>query len=159
MILELNQRLRDRFVAAGWSPERRVDIAPFVKAWERKGYSPTVHAQDFMAQFGGIVVTRVTPDGCLAKDYDFTLTIMDIFDHQTVHEWFESICGLVFVVIGSRANDSLILMMDESGRVFGGHEDELYYYGDDLSVALDVMSSGAGRRIYGPLGDGSSGRG
>jgi hypothetical protein len=56
----LNSTVR-YLTGAGWAPGRRIDTAPYVAALAAAGY-PTFPVQvEFIAEFGGIVITRPKP--------------------------------------------------------------------------------------------------
>ncbi|RSZ59621.1 hypothetical protein HF313_12780 [Massilia atriviolacea] len=107
----------------GWSEQREVDPAPFLASLAADGYVRFPQAKRFFQRFGGLAgdMPAYRVAGALDRiDFDPARTIACTC-RETVRS-YEARVQETLVVIGMAYNGHMVLLLSESGRVYGGYD-------------------------------------
>jgi hypothetical protein len=138
--MELSQSTKKILENAGWNPLRHIDIQLYQEALSSDGYEMSDKAKSFLVEFGGLELAH--PAYRVANEMDNThfdpLRAISGICHERV-ETYEERIGEKLVVIGEGYNEQLVLMISESGRIFGAYDDFLTCLGNNPLEALDAI--------------------
>lgn len=138
--MELSQSTKKILENAGWNSLRHIDIQPYQEALSLDGYEISDKAKTFFAEFGGLEL--VHPAYRVSNEIDHThfdpLRAISGICHERV-ETYEERIGEKLVVIGEGYNEQLVLLISESGRIFGAYDDFLTCLGNNTFEALDAI--------------------
>lgn len=124
----------------GWSEHRSVDPAPFLACLLAHGYVRFSQAKQFFQRFGGLAgdMPAYRVAGAFDRiDFDPARTIACTC-RETVLA-YEARVHEKLVVIGMAYNGHLVLLLSESGRVYGGYDDHLCLIGTDVQDAMSNL--------------------
>ncbi|RJQ77760.1 hypothetical protein D5S17_15205 [Pseudonocardiaceae bacterium YIM PH 21723] len=103
--------------AAGWSPERRVDISRWREFFQASGFAPNAVVEGFLAEFGGLSVTISGPGLERAREpFKIDPVLLD-GEEERFQEWGEEL-GVTLYPIGELNYGHYFLGMDEQGRLY-----------------------------------------
>jgi len=126
--------------SAGWSPERAVDIGRYVQALETEGYEVFPVVETFLRRFGGLEIAYPinfhSQSLTNSIHFDAAAAAAAVDNEGYVSKYAERI-GVPVCVIGEADNRSTTLMMDQEGRVYGGFDDYLSFYGETGEQAIE----------------------
>ena len=140
---ELSRTSRDCLARAGWTRDRRIDIAPYVRQLEVDGYTVFEVVRGFLANFGGLRLKypdfRVPEreDSC---HFDAAEASQRISPY-TVARYAEAI-GKPVCPIGDAFHDHMVLMMTERGVVYAAFEGTLVRIADSGIEAINELCEG-----------------
>ena len=123
----------------GWSPERKVDAKPFVDGLKAEGYVVFERAVEFLGQYGGLYLKmpQYRGSGWDTLHFDAILAAGRIFIDNV---WFyEGRVGEKLVPVGEAYNGHYVLMLSESGKMYGAYDDLLRLAGQDCEDAIESM--------------------
>jgi hypothetical protein len=112
---EFSSQTLDLLRGAGWSPDRR-------PSWSS------------CQSFGGLSITRPTPLGDDTLSFDPTAALSRISRARV--RTYERLLDTALCVIGSYFTRTFAVMMDPSGKVYGGADDTLRHLGDSGEEAV-----------------------
>ncbi|MFI8709564.1 SUKH-3 domain-containing protein [Bacillus sp. NPDC077411] len=124
----------------GWMSNRETDISPFTTILEEEGYFVSEASQEFLKQFGGLVLNQ--PAFKILNEleklhFDPILICEHVYRERV--ETYEERVEEPLVVIGEAYNEQLILMMSPSGKIYGGYDDYLTILGDNYDEAFEAL--------------------
>jgi hypothetical protein len=125
---------------SGWNSCRNIDITIYQEAHEAEGYKLSNIAEEFLKQFGGIEIVHPAfrvPNAFDKTHFDPIKAIRAIY-RGNVEEYEERV-GESMVLIGEAYNRHLVLLMSESGKIYGAYDDYLTKLGDNSYEALNAL--------------------
>lgn len=138
--MELSQATKKIFEKAGWTPWRQMNIEPYIEALVTDGYEIFDKANDFLIEFGGLEV--IHPAYKVHNEMDGLhfnpIRAIEGIYHERV-ETYEVRIGEKLVVIGEGYNGQLVLLISESGKIFGAYDDYLTCLGNNTFEALEAL--------------------
>lgn len=146
--MNFSVRTRNVLLRAGWKDSRRIDIQPYERALQEKGFPVFPILAKFLEKFGGLSFNNPSSRPPAIEDWHFRVS--DAVRHAFPNniKAYGRIVGLTLSVIGEASRDHLMLMMDERGRVFGGYDDIFLDIGNSGEEAIEGLCAG---RIFKPF--------
>ncbi|MDR2492186.1 MAG: SUKH-3 domain-containing protein [Coriobacteriales bacterium] len=125
---------------AGWDESRRVDIAAYVDRLEEEGYAVNPFAEEFLSRFGGLELLQplYNRENKFEKLYFDPLRACDEIYREKV-ETYEGRTGESLVVVGMAYNEYYVLMVSDTGKMYGAYDNFLALVGNTYEEALDTM--------------------
>jgi hypothetical protein len=109
--------VEDVLRAAGWSPERRADVAGWTALFEQDGVRPHPAAIDFLREFGGLSIELGGPGVSMAKEpVAFDPALCD-GEGDRFAEFGEEL-GRQLFPIGELAHGAYFLGIDENSEIY-----------------------------------------
>ena len=140
---ELSKAARESLARAGWTRDRRIDIAPYVRQLEDDGYTVFAVVREFLTRFGGLRLTYPhfrapgRDDSCHFDAAEASQRI----SRYTVAAYAEAL-GKPVCPIGDAFHDHMVLMMTERGVVYAAFEDTLVHVADSGIDAVNDLCEG-----------------
>ena len=130
--------------AAGWQPERQVDVAPAVRSLEAAGYAPWT---SLVALLEPLVDLRVpiTRNG-RPDAFWFDPARAAEFSFRSWVGEYERRAGKPLVPVGFAHHDHLLLLVAPDGFWYGGYDDTFGVVGSNAEEMLSALVEGAGLR-------------
>lgn len=124
----------------GWDETRSVDISPYVEVLQAEGYDVNSFARDFLTKFGGLELMQPAfrVENKLEKLHFNPIIASDRTFRDHV-EAYEERVNESLVIIGEALNGHFLLMMSDTGKVYGSYDKYLTILGNDYSEALDSL--------------------
>lgn len=138
--MELSQITKKILVDAGWSASRHIDIQQYVEALNEDGYKISEKAKNFLVEFGGLEISHQAyrfPHEIENTHFDPLRAISGICRERV--QIYEERTGENLVTIGEGYNEHLVLLISESGKIFGAYDDFLTCLGDNIFEALEAI--------------------
>jgi hypothetical protein len=136
---------RKALEAAGWFPERRVEVMSSEDALRGAGLRVWPGLMDFLGEFQGLRVA-FTREGTIDSAWFDPTAAASPTLVPTIADYEERI-GVGVAPIGYAYRDHLLLLLADDGRFFGGYDDHLTELGSSALEAIDALISGRGRRV------------
>lgn len=131
----------DKLRAAGWNPERRINVTGLAARLQARGFWLHPAAAAFLERFGLLSVRGSAPHWRSFYPYFHT----DTDDVAVDLSWLPDVelaCGTRVCPIGATAFSEYVLLMDQHGRVFGlDMYLQLTHWGDSGDELLDLVMS------------------
>jgi hypothetical protein len=128
---------------AGWTPQRHVDVAPYVRQLEEDGYTVPDAVRAFLSRYGGLRLTfphfRVPTDEDSCH-FDAAAAARRVFP-TTVAKWSGGV-GEALCPVGEAYGDHMTLTMTRSGAVYAGLDGTLIQLGDSPEQAINHLCEG-----------------
>lgn len=124
---------------AGWFNGRHIDTSEYEKMLRSEGYHVFPAVTEFLSQFGGLYFENPDAQPPAPEDWHFDVKAAVKHAFPTNLYLYGRRLGDEVCLIGEASRDHLVLMMDGSGRVFGGYDQVLLYIGSsglDSIIAL-----------------------
>lgn len=129
--------LTEFLIGLGWAPGCRQDIGEVVLAWTAHGYTESDAAVSFVRQFNGISFEyprHVVVGGSHRCVIDAVRAASAVSPSRVSD--YERRAGQILTPVGLAASNHVVLMVADSGKVYGGYDNYLAIYGDDGKAAL-----------------------
>ena len=126
----------------GWSESRRVDSTQAISALEDDGYRLFPAAHEFLASLSGLEgdMPSFRSGGTERIHFKPDSAILNIYRERV--ETYEQRVGESLVVIGEANNGHMVLLLSETGRMFGGNDDFLCELGSSMADGLRSLFEG-----------------
>ncbi|MDE9534635.1 SUKH-3 domain-containing protein [Xenorhabdus bovienii] len=124
--------------------QEELNLTDCVNFLESEGYQLFPLYLDFIKKYGGIKGCHSAYKDNLAKPKNFHTSPINAAKTAFMG-WikeYEDRIGCQLVIFGESSNGYIILMLGDNGKIYGGFDDLLYQYGDDISSGLDVLING-----------------
>jgi hypothetical protein len=142
-IAQCSERTQQLLVAAGWRPDRQVDINQDIQELEAEGYTCFPMVQTFLRSFRGLQLQWIDMDVGSGRELQNSLWIDSAAAAGGIFpEWrsdYESFLGKPLCPIGRAENDHFTLWMDMHGRVYGTFDEMCVLYGETAVQAIDGL--------------------
>jgi len=136
----LSEDTRALLQQAGWYPGRDINIDGYVQALLAEGYPVFPVVKKFLKKFGGIEIkfTFDTVYGTIASSvhFDAAAAAAAVYNEGYVSKYVER-TGTPLCVIGESENRNTTLMMDQEGKVYGGFDSDLAFFGETGEQAIE----------------------
>ena len=143
MTFEFSKETARYLERAGWTVETVVDTSSFEKLLREAGFTIHDAALSFLAKFGGFEIKHPhakVSDITDNMQFDISKVVRDI---RPAHvEDFGRIVGSPLCPIGEAARGYFVLMMDETGAVYGAYGDFFVIIGASGFEAIEALCSG-----------------
>lgn len=142
--MSFSDRAYSVLAAAGWSPERAIDISDQVAALEGDGYTVFDSVRAFLARFGRMVLEYAHYKDPTRPDratLDAVEAAAGVFP-ETVSSWSAAL-GQGVCPIGQAFSDHMTLVMAADGSVYAGYDDTLVRVGRSGEEAIENLTTGA----------------
>jgi hypothetical protein len=141
--MNLDQQTLNALQEGGWSPSRRINLSEFELLAKECGFLISDPIREFLGSFGNLHVMcrTVNKDNYFhfyprraTEDIDLTWV------HKTYSERLE---GAKLFVVGQAYSNHMTLMMDQTGKVYGGFDDDLFMVGENGIAAVNNLCANA----------------
>lgn len=142
--VRLSTRAQQLLAAAGWHPQRQVDLAPIQAALAADGYALHSAAEAFLSEFAGLHISFPHPlAGALLDDFDFdaAAAAADVEPERVLIEYVERVKEPLCIV-GSCHSGHMVLAMAPSRKVYGGYDEVLVLVGESGEEAIEALLAG-----------------
>jgi hypothetical protein len=125
---------------AGWYADRKVSLIKYRAYLSGEGYTWFPQVADFLEEFGGLEiryegiagVSVVTFDACYASS---------CYDSRWVTQNYAQRVGRSQLCIIGELSGHMLLCIDDLGRVYGGYDDILCFFGNSGVEAIEIICS------------------
>lgn len=126
---------------AGWTPERRIDVAPIAAALEEEGFSVSPVARSFLERFGNLHFALPERRSFFSAEELFHLDAAAAARHWYAELVGEAgrVAGTTLCPIGEMHDGHTVLMMDGEGRSFAATEQEVFAVADTPAGLLEFF--------------------
>jgi hypothetical protein len=138
--VKISNKVIECLKKSGWNSSRNIDITIYEEALKIEGYKLSESIIEFLKQFGGmdiIVPAFRVPNAFDKTHFDPIKAIRAIYRGNV--EEYEKRVGESMVLIGEAYNRHLVLLMSESGKIYGAYDDYLTKLGDNSYEALNAL--------------------
>ncbi|MHA7966427.1 SUKH-3 domain-containing protein [Paenibacillus sp. CAU 1782] len=137
--MDLAETTKQMLIQAGWEPGERVDIDHAVRFLEGMGYEVPEAVKEALSRFGGKIFEVTHPEGHMER-FHFCPDIAagDYYEKEDFEE-FEDLVKESLLIIGEAYREHVILLISESGKIYGKNGGSLSKLGDTIFDALDTF--------------------
>jgi len=139
--MAISEKTKKTLEKYGWSPVRKIDIAEIIKSYEKEGYVVFDTAREFLSGFGGLNLMMPSLSGGRLEKLHFDALDMSInyeFDWAKA-KGYEDRVGEKLIPVGEAYNDYWVLMVSESGKMYGAYCEDLKLEGNTCEEAIENM--------------------
>jgi hypothetical protein len=152
----LSARTQAKLRQAGWYPGRQIDTQEYETVLRAEGYPVHQVVIAFLREFGGISLsTEREISGRLYIDtlFHFDAGLAAIRSSPGIVESYYNLrVEAHLCAIGETHQNHVTLFMDCTGRVYGGYDEGMVYYGENGEAAIEALCWGLGQPVpEGPL--------
>jgi len=127
----------------GWFEGRSVDSSAWEKLLRKNGYPVHPVVTAFLQEFGGLEFKNPNSPSRAADDWHFCVErAVESSFSETILEYYIKRAGHPLCLIGIASKGYLWLMMDETGQVYGGYDEEFFYLGRSGPEAIEKLRTG-----------------
>lgn len=132
-----SQEVQAELLRQGWSPDREVDIHEWRSHLMSHGFSMSPAAEAVLRSFGGLMIlpVRTPADKCRAGVIEFDPVTHVLSECSRVAFW-QGKLGLDLTPLGVLHSGEMILLLAESGAVFGEWGNMVFQYGGSFEDSL-----------------------
>jgi hypothetical protein len=125
--------------SAGWQPDRKVSVGPWLEALQREGYVPHREAEEILAALGGLEIEPVNRSGLhFSNDEPFKIDpIAAGSGHRDLALEIEKILGGTYFPIGEWLSYSSVFI-EAGGRVVAAGLGWIWEMGRTFEGALEL---------------------
>ena len=129
--------------AAGWSPERQINITLHVAMLENEGYEVSEMAASFLRSFGDLQLQVPNAYGPGTDEVSFKVitTVKNRFKEH-VDYYAQRIGAPSLCLIGEMYQGYLLTALSPDGRMVAGFDEELFLVGVSPEDALNKLCAG-----------------
>lgn len=112
---------------SGWNSKRSVDISFDLNLLKEHGYSVHDRTIEFLKEFSNLIISftnkrnQIEDDITLVVKNGIELEVME----RLIEDYSPRLNGENLNIIGTAYRDYFVLMMGESGAIYGGYDDYL----------------------------------
>lgn len=110
---------RRALAAAGWFEGRRVDVSEHVRLLIQEGYSPGEAVREFISEFEGLHLK------CGESELEFSTEKAVATTYRETVSRYEDRVQRTLTVVGVASGSHLVVMIDDSRRLWFGYDDFL----------------------------------
>jgi len=125
---------------AGWYPARSVNIDKYLQTLKNEGYEVFPIVQAFLKKFGGLEMSWAieTSKGDVQDSMHFNPgDAASAVYYEGYISKYEERLGTRVCIIGECSNKNTTIMMDAQGKVYGGFDDYLSFFGETGEQAIE----------------------
>jgi hypothetical protein len=136
-----NEPVLNALYNAGYTPQRKINIARMVKVLTEEGYQVFDCVARFLAAYGGLIIRfENRKNGLQNDDINFDIEhAITIENSERILSDYAPRTEKNLCLIGTAYRDYFCLMMAEDGSVYGGYSDSLYKISDTITGFLDAV--------------------
>lgn len=125
----------------GWHEGRVIDVNEFKETILKEGYTWIKSVEEFLKEFGELKISFTTGNNTISNlHFDLIKAVDDIFFEWT-KVYSERIGNIEVCPIGQAFNDHLTILMDKTGKVYGGYDQSLFFIGNSGEEAIERICS------------------
>ncbi|TFF33918.1 SUKH-3 domain-containing protein [Mucilaginibacter psychrotolerans] len=128
-------------VDAGWHPQRNYDIGSFKECILNNGYRMSPIIEQFLMSYGGLKIEYNRKNGTKNSFHFDARTAIERVDDLWAQTTYYERLKVGLCVVGQADTDHLTLMMDETGKFYGGFDDFLCFIAESGEEAIEAMCS------------------
>ena len=139
--MAISEKTKKTLEKYGWSPERKIGITEMTKSYEKEGYVVFDTAREFFKSFGGLHLMMPSPSGGRLEKLHFDALDMSInyeFDWAEA-KGYEKRVGEKLIPVGEAYNGYWVLMISESGKMYGAYCEDLRLEGNTCEEAIENL--------------------
>ena len=144
---EFSQVVTARLIQAGWYPARAINIQRYIEMVEQSYSTLFPAAEKFLSSFGDLVVDYTYEEDIAINGEDKTVEFRMLlyFDKFALEdaisaelaEKYRDQLSAHFCMIGLWSSGNMTILMDQTGKVYGGYGSTLYNIGDTYVQAIE----------------------
>jgi hypothetical protein len=142
-IAQCSDRTQQLLAAAGWTPDRQVDVSQDIQEMEAEGYTCFPVAQTFLRSFQGLQLEWTDMDVRSGRELQNSLWIDSAAaaagEFPEWHRDYEAFLGRPLCPIGRAENSHFTLWMDIQGWIYGTFDELCVLYGETAVQAIDAL--------------------
>jgi hypothetical protein len=150
----LSARTQAKMRQTGWYPGRQVDTTAYEAALQAEGYPVHPIVVEFLREFGGLslVVAQEDPSRSYNRFHFDAARAAERIYVEAVESDYNIRIGAHLCAIGEAYQNHMTLLMDDTGRVYGGYDDTMAYFGESGEAAIEALCWGLGQPMpQGPI--------
>lgn len=143
---QFSQKTHETLEHAGWKSDYITDTQNWQMDLEKEGYHVFSSVIDFLHHFGGLYIKNFrdrSPQAPLTFDFDVSRAMRSV-PRERIAYLYESRISSPLCVIGQAHEDHMILMMDATGKVYGGYDEFMALIGNTGEEAIENLCTGNG---------------
>ena len=140
---EFSEKTAKYLARAGWTPASVSDTTSFEKLLRERGFTVHEAALRFLNHFGGLHIEYPHAKASdITDNMHFDISVVVSHIRPSDVESYGGLVGSTLCPIGEAARGYFILMMDESGAVYGAYGDFFVKVGVSGPAAIEALCSG-----------------
>lgn len=129
---------------AGWYSSRRISTLKFNFLLLFSGYKLTPYLDSFLTEFGGLKINYKTENGNVFLFHFNIYKAVRDFDIKWIKEdYLNRVNEKSLCVIGQAFSNHITLMLSDSGKIYGGYDENLFLIGINIHDSIEFLCSGS----------------
>lgn len=138
MMMKFSEDTKKYLKKYGWSESRKIDTLKYEKKYQEEGYLIFDKALEVLSNFGDLRFSiPEKPIGTTTLHFDVIKTVEDNFKENV--EFYESKIGEALLPIGEVYRDYFMIMLSESGKMYGAFDFTLRKEGDTFEEGIEAL--------------------
>ena len=129
---------------AGWYSSRKIGTLKATLFLLFSGYKIIPYLNSFITEFGGLEINYKTENGAeFLFHFDIYKAVRD-FDIKWIKEdYLNRVNEKNLCVIGQAFSNHVTLMLSDSGKMYGGYDENLFLIGINVHDSIEFLCSGS----------------
>lgn len=124
----------------GWFPGRNIDQSPIEQKIKNNGFFAFQAVLDFLSEFEGLAFKFLNRKNNLTDDFSFKLDrVLEIEVPERLIEDYMPRTNEKLCVIGTCYREHFVLMLSDTGKMYGAYDDYLVLMGESTASALNAI--------------------
>lgn len=127
----------------GWFPGRNIDQSQIEQKIKNNGYYAFKAVLDFLSEFEGLSFKFLNRKNNRPDDFNFKLDrVLEIEVPEKLVEDYMPRTNEKLCVIGTCCREHFVLMLSDTGKMYGAYDDYLVLFGESTASALNAIVCG-----------------
>jgi len=138
--MNITRRVTEKLLKSGWTSQRKINIEEILGILSSEGYKAGKHTLSILENFGNLEFEHPAfrVENELQKLHFNPIQACENIYRENVED-YEKRVGESLVVIGEAYDGYMTMMVSETGKIYGGYDDDLSFFGNSLAEALEVI--------------------
>ena len=138
--MKVNTATYKKLLESGWTLSRKIDATDIINALSNEDYKVSDYALKVIESFGYLELDHPAfrMENEIQKLHFNPIKACENIYREKVED-YEERAGESLTVIGEAYDDYITLMISETGKIYGGYDDDLSFFGNSFAEALDAI--------------------
>lgn len=134
--MKFSESIKKYLKKYGWSENRKIDTLKYIKKYQEEGYVVFDKVLEILSNFGDLqFLIAKGANEFTTLHFDAIKTIEDNFKENV--EFYESKVGEALLPIGEAYRDYYLIMLSESGKMYGAFDYKLRKEGNTFEEGIE----------------------
>lgn len=138
-MFNFSKQVEGFLTTAGWHTGRKIDTDALIKHLEQKGCIVSAVIESFLKEFGQLKIDFLLPNGNIDHLHFDAIKAVNDINPIWVEEYSKRLKNESLCVIGQAYSNHLTLLINYSGQIYGGYDDNLYFIGESGEEAIQAI--------------------